>query len=179
MSNDGSARREHLRRHLRLIDDGVRPVMQRYPEQVQCGPGCSDCCHQTFRVSGPEGELLREGLATLDEPVRAELLNKAEAYQPDTRTPCPVLDGEGRCGLYEFRPRICRKYGIPLWHPDRPQEVRCCELNFRSMGDIDADLILEPQAKWAEEWIEFRRTHDPEKGPNRTIAEHLTQALGD
>ena len=48
-----------------------------------------------------------------------------------------------------------------------------------SMGDIDADLILEPQAKWAEEWIEFRRTHDPEKSPNRTIAEHLTQALGD
>lgn len=165
--------RQRLRQHLRLIDDGVRPVMERYPEQVRCGPGCSDCCHQSFRVSELEGALLREGLAELDPVARADIEARAVAYRADERQPCPVLGADGRCRLYEHRPRICRKYGIPLWHPDRPHEVRCCPLNFRDMGDIDPDLILEPQAAWAEDWIRLREALGSTDDPPRTIAEHL------
>jgi hypothetical protein len=165
--------RERLRRHLRLIDDGVRPVVERHAAQVQCGPGCSDCCHQTFRVSELEGALLREGLATLPPVEQVDIRTRAAAWGPDRRDPCPILDAAGRCRLYDHRPRICRKYGIPLWHPDRPHEVRCCPLNFRDMADIDPALILDPQAGWAEDWIRLRAELGLSAGVDRSIAEHL------
>ena len=165
--------RERLRRHLRLIDEGVRPVVERYAAHVRCGPGCSDCCHQTFRVSALEGALLREGLAELPPAEQAEIRARAAQWRPDRRDPCPVLDAAGRCRLYEHRPRICRKYGIPLWHPDRPHEVRCCPLNFRDMADIDAGLILDPQAGWAADWIRLREELGLSAGSDRPIAEHL------
>lgn len=173
MTGDPKAR---LRRHLQLVDDGVRPVMARYAAHVRCGPGCSDCCHQTFAVSGLEGALLREGLGALPPVERRDVVARAVAWRPDRRDPCPALDAGGRCRLYEHRPRICRKYGIPLWHPDRPHEVRCCPLNFRDMADIDAALILDPQAGWAEDWIRLREELGAVVGDDRPIAEHLRDA---
>jgi Fe-S-cluster containining protein len=167
------SRRDRLRAHLRLIDEGVAPVVQRYRTHIQCRAGCSDCCHQTFRVSQLEGELLREGLAKAPPPIRADIEERARTWSPDAREPCPVLSEEGRCRLYEHRPRICRKYGIPLWHPDKPDEVRTCPLNFRDVADIDSQLVLEPQANWAEDWIRLRQQLRLGPQQNHTIAEHL------
>ena len=28
--------------------------------------------------------------------------------------PCPALESDGRCGLYEFRPLVCRSMGLPI-----------------------------------------------------------------
>ena len=165
--------RARLRVHLRLIDDGVVPVAKRYAHHIQCAPGCSDCCHQTFRVSEIEGQLLREGLAALPEADREEILARARAYAPDTRVPCPVLDDAGRCRLYAHRPRICRKYGIPLWHPDRPHEVKTCPKNFVGATDVDADLIATPQAEWARDWIRLRDELALGPAAPKTIAEHV------
>jgi uncharacterized protein len=169
------ARQRRLRAHLRLLDEGVAPVVERYREHIACRAGCSDCCHQTFRVSELEGEYLRQGLAAAAPEVRAAIVQRARGWTPDAREPCPVLSGEGQCLLYEHRPRICRKYGIPLWHPDQPHEVRTCPLNFRGVTDIDADLVLEPQARWAEDWILLRRSLALGPQHNRTIAEHLLE----
>ena len=162
-------RLERLRIHLKLIEDGVAPVVERYREHVQCRAGCSDCCSQSFTVSALEGELLRKGLAESD--VREDILARARQWQ--TGQPCPVLSDDGRCRLYAHRPRICRKYGIPLWHPDRPNEVRTCPKNFVGVADIDPDLVLDPQAAWAEDWIALGdelSLGDPQRAP---IAEHL------
>jgi Fe-S-cluster containining protein len=170
------SRRRRLRAHLRLIDEGVAPVIEKHGAQIQCRPGCSDCCHQTFRVSEVEGEHLREGLADAPRTVRVDIEARARAWVADARQPCPVLSEDGRCRLYRHRPRICRKYGIPLWHPDRPEEVRTCQLNFRGVTDIDAELVLEPQVRWAEDWMALRAQLGLGPQRNRTIAEHL---LGD
>jgi len=164
---------ERLRRHLRLVDDGVAPVVERHREHVQCRPGCSDCCHQTFRITEVEGALLREGLAALPASERDDVLARARAWRADARIACPVLGADERCRLYEHRPRICRKYGIPLWHPDRPHEVRTCPLNFRGVTDIDPELVLEPQAEWARDWIRLREELDLGPADPRSIAEHL------
>ncbi len=162
-----------LRVHLKLIDDGVAPVVARYREHIQCRSGCSDCCHQTFAVSELEGALLREGLAAAAPAVRDDIVRRAAVWSPDARQPCPALSTDGACRLYEHRPRICRKYGIPLWHPDRPDEVRTCELNFRGVADIDPELVLDPQAAWAEDWIRLRQQLGLGPAANRPIAVHL------
>lgn len=170
-----TARLDRLRRHLRLIDDDVAVVVAHHREHIQCRPGCGDCCHQSFRVSDVEGELLREGLATLSDAEQRDVLTKARAYVADRRMPCPLLSDAQSCRLYEHRPRLCRKYGIPLWHPDRPHEVRTCPLNFRGVADIDPDEILEPQAEWARDWIRIREALDLAHGGGASIAEQLAR----
>jgi Fe-S-cluster containining protein len=168
-----TARLDRLRVHLRLLDDGVARVVEQHRAHIQCGPGCGDCCHQSFRVSDVEGELLRAGLAALSEADQQDVLARAHAYRPDCRMPCPLLADDQRCRLYEHRPRVCRKYGIPLWHPDRPHEVRTCPLNFRGVPDIDAETILDPQAEWARDWIRLREALGIPHGAGDTIATQL------
>jgi len=162
------------RRHLAIVDRDVAMVVARYRQHIQCRSGCSDCCHQTFRISSIEGAYLREGLENAPKDVQQDILERARNYVPSAHKACPVLSDEGSCRLYEHRPRICRKYGIPLWHPDRPHEVTTCKLNFRNAQDVDAELILEPQAEWARDWILLQEGHKPDA--KTTIAEQLLLA---
>jgi Fe-S-cluster containining protein len=166
-------RRARLSRHLRLLDDGVAPIVARYRGQIQCRAGCSECCHQTFKVSELEGEELRRGLAAAPAAAAAAIALRAASYTPGRGEPCPALDEQGRCGLYEHRPRICRKYGIPLWDPNRPEELRTCRLNFRGVHDLDAELIAPPQAAWAADWIALREELAAGPQVNQTIAAWL------
>ncbi|MBL9104503.1 MAG: YkgJ family cysteine cluster protein [Myxococcales bacterium] len=162
-----------LRVHLALIDAGVAPVVDRYRAHIQCRAGCSECCHQSFRVSELEGALLREGLAAAPAEVQADVRARAKNYEAGQA--CPVLSAAGECRLYAHRPRICRKYGIPLWHPDRPHELKTCRLNFRDVEDLEAELIVEPQAEWAADWISLREELALGPQDNRTIAEWLAE----
>ncbi len=168
-----------LRRHLALIDDGVAPVVARYREHIQCRPGCSSCCHQTFKVSELEGALLRVGLAAAPADERAAIVARARAWTPDARLPCPALGDDGHCRLYDHRPRICRKFGIPLWSADRPDELRTCELNFNGVADLDPDLLVDPQAAWAADWIRLRAELGLGRADNRPIAAWLREPAGD
>lgn len=168
-----SGREARLRVHLKLIDDGVAPITDTYGAHMQCRPGCSECCQQTFSISAIEGELLREGLREAPAHVREAIVARAKVYEPDVRMPCPVLSEEGTCRLYAHRPRICRKYGIPLWHPDRPHEVRTCPKNFQDVGDIDSALIVDPQAQWAADWIRLREELGEPRDGDQAIAAYL------
>lgn len=165
---------QRLRVHLRIIDGDVGPVVARYRAHIECRPGCSECCHQSFQVSELEGALLRSGLAAAEAPTRAAITARARAHEPGQA--CPVLDPEtGKCALYDHRPRICRKYGIPLWNPERPHELRTCRLNFRGVADLDPDLIVEPQAGWAADWIALREELALGPQVNRPIAAWLLE----
>jgi hypothetical protein len=160
-----------LRVHLRIVDGDVAPVVARYREHIQCRPGCGECCRQSFKISEVEGALLGEGLAAATPTTRAAIVARSRAYAPGD--PCPVLGDGEICLLYEHRPRICRKYGIPLWNPERPHELKTCRLNFRGVADLDADLIVEPQAGWAADWIALREELALGQQDNRTIAAWL------
>ncbi|MEB3221060.1 MAG: YkgJ family cysteine cluster protein [Candidatus Sericytochromatia bacterium] len=119
-----------------LIDYMAYAVDQAYAGHP-CGRGCADCCrNQLFRVSEPEWERLREGLAAAPFEVRAGILARAqEVYGPRREVlealaaawtagerpdpawhqaaprVCPVLGADGRCSLYDERPAICRAFG--------------------------------------------------------------------
>ncbi len=159
-----------LRRHLRVLDQGIAEVTAHHREHMQCRAGCSDCCKQTFRVSELEGALLLEGFRMMAPQLRAALLSRAKAYQADVGMPCPVLTDSATCGLYDHRPRICRKYGIPLWHPDHPNELRTCEKNFRDVRDVPADRLVDMQAAWARDWLTLREQLAFGPQENHTIA---------
>ncbi|MNL14249.1 Flagellin N-methylase [compost metagenome] len=111
---------------------------QAYPT-LPCKAGCSHCCQEIlFRVSEPEWraiarhldsalasevrEALKEQVRVTYEPHRAQLEALAafwadsafgEAGAPHEGLPvrCAFLGEDGRCGVYEVRPVVCRAYG--------------------------------------------------------------------
>ena len=54
---------------------------------------------------------------------------------PGLRLACPALE-DGACQIYENRPLMCRKYGMPLYNPQKPEQVFACELNFKPGEEI-------------------------------------------
>jgi Fe-S-cluster containining protein len=124
---------------------------------IPCGSGCSACCHGPFDVSVADVALLRDGLAKLDAPARADVLARARALlaravevEPAWRpphaveaigeerfdavcdalagAPCPLLDDAGRCRVYEDRPLVCRLIGLPMRTPAGRTIENCCPI---------------------------------------------------
>lgn len=113
------------------------------PGCVTCHKGCSDCCSALFDLSlveamsinnafvktfphGPLRSRILERTSTID---RQLTKSKRELYKAEkegrnaddimtlvaeSRMPCPLLDENNHCLLYEERPITCRLYGIPL-----------------------------------------------------------------
>jgi Fe-S-cluster containining protein len=128
---------------LRKLDRWSASVASNHPGLIPCHRGCSDCCNGPFDISAADTLLLKEGLATLPgatrEAIRARgklLLAKLWKLEPEWTAPwdlrdidadrfdeiaeqladepCPMLDEEGSCTVYEYRPLICRIMGLPM-----------------------------------------------------------------
>ena len=133
--------------------------------RIRCGPGCTDCCSQLFQITEIEAAVLSAGVRTLPETQQKKLWERAAAYSeararlvavkgeqeawgglpPEgTRLACPALE-DGVCTVYEWRPFICRKYGMPLWNPDKPKNVFACERNFRAGEEIEDGRLIQIQ----------------------------------
>lgn len=117
--------------------------------RIQCRPGCTDCCHHLFQITEIEAEYVGKGVRLLDAETRSALEARARAYLESyrdlsnrrARMPCPALH-EGICSIYEFRPLVCHKFGMPIYNPDKPDRILACELNFKAGEEIrDPDLI--------------------------------------
>ncbi|MFL5518571.1 MAG: YkgJ family cysteine cluster protein [Gemmatimonadales bacterium] len=122
---------------------------------IPCRAGCSACCHGPFDVTVADVELLREGIAALAPPDRAEVVAQAGAllstmtmlepgWAPPyavaelgeerfdalierfAEVPCPLLDDDGSCRIYRHRPLVCRLIGLGMITPtDRLIENAC------------------------------------------------------
>ncbi|MCM2357392.1 MAG: YkgJ family cysteine cluster protein [Geobacteraceae bacterium] len=142
------------------VDAWFARCLAAQPRAIACGAGCSECCRGLFDITLLDACYLKYGFDRLDARVQAAVRAKAvarlqglQALWPDLRepyilnfrpeeeweelmpeddeTPCPLVDNEGRCLLYNFRPMTCRLNGIPL--VDRSGEVfyeEWCSLNF-------------------------------------------------
>lgn len=111
-------------------------------ESLPCTQGCSGCCVGLFPVTILDRQEIQRGLRTLPEEHRkriertaAEHVAALRAVAPQLNTnrfidqwmeedidrvierfetwPCPALEQDGTCGLYEFRPLVCRSMGVP------------------------------------------------------------------
>ena len=109
---------------------------------LPCSEGCSGCCIGLFPVTILDRQEIQRGLPSLPEAQRKRIERIAEEQvtaltvaAPQLRMnsfidewadgdidrvierfgtwPCPALEPDGTCGLYEFRPLTCRSMGIP------------------------------------------------------------------
>ena len=171
-----------------------------YPGQMQCRKGCFLCCSQMFRITLIDAAIVSQAVKRLDSETRKKMQEKARQYikrkeemvlerakdmnsEDDSevstiglRLPCPALDENGACGIYESRPIVCRKFGMPIYDPKKPDELQTCELNFREAKEIDADQLIENQMKIYNYWMELKtevnETLNPEKRA-ATVAEAI------
>jgi Fe-S-cluster containining protein len=160
-------------------------------EAIHCRAGCSDCCHQLFQITEIEAAIVSRGAAQLPDHLRAEAARRAASYltsrekitatagepeawgslpPPGARLPCPALQ-DGTCLIYDYRPLICRKFGMPLWNPDRPGRVYACELNFQPGQEILDPQLIRIQSALHQDWKALQACYNQRGGKrdNRPI----------
>lgn len=134
---------------------------------VPCRAGCTACCHGPFDISPADARTASQGVAQLPPERRAPLLARAQsqlaAYadaMPDwtaphdvaqlaeatfdelcdrfAQLPCPALEADGRCAIYEHRPATCRLTGRG-WvdPPDGSTLENTCPIQDRFPGYRD------------------------------------------
>jgi Fe-S-cluster containining protein len=110
---------------------------------IPCDKGCSRCCVGPFAITLLDVDRLQRGLQMIPVGTRKQIEERArrqvaaiEARYPHLTAdpivdecpddqidqlvtqfadvPCPALQDDGSCGLYEFRPVTCRTMGIPI-----------------------------------------------------------------
>ncbi len=170
--------------------------------RIGCRAGCSDCCHQLFQITEPEAARIWQGMQTLAPGDAERIRTKASQYVNDrqrlvaqqgepeawgslppagARLACPALL-DGVCQIYPHRPLICRKFGVPLWNPDRPGRVYACELNFRNGEAIEDSQLIQIQTGLHDQWKRVQGDYNLQGGPRDsqpiTIARAILEELG-
>ncbi len=121
---------------------------------VACGHGCSHCCHQIVCVFPEEMQEITEHIDRLASPVRRRLREQARdilekwkewlkihlCFAPDQVhdpvalakawlwKPCPLLQQDGSCGVYEARPLVCRT---------TTSDLKCAETPYRERAHAE------------------------------------------
>ncbi len=128
---------------LNQIDRWQAGARARHPGVIPCRPGCTACCLGPFDISVADAALVAVAVSRLDPAVRAGVLARAEAQvalmnrlEPSwgppydvaalgearfdqltdalANEPCPALDDQGACTIYEHRPFVCRVMGLGM-----------------------------------------------------------------
>jgi uncharacterized protein len=124
------------------VDAFFARVEARHGADMQCGTGCSDCCHTRLTVTGTEARAIERELATWDALRRAALVANA-AVAPADR--CTALDPRGRCLIYAARPVVCRSHGAPIrMRQGSLPVVQSCFKNFTTVTP-DADCVIDQE----------------------------------
>lgn len=121
------------------VDALFREIRERNLEHLQCRLGCHSCCKPGLTVGPLEAARIESALAA--DPARSAALLAQEAANPHRGKRCSFLSAEGGCGIYEYRPLVCRSHGVPLQFRDpgstKEEAVRfrdVCPLNFQGVN---------------------------------------------
>lgn len=87
--------------------------------------------------------------------------------------PLPALGTEGECTIYEARPVICRRFGMPIYDYKNPANVHACELNFKDGDEIMDDELIPNQTQIGMKWDELK---DKFGEGSTTIAEAIANS---
>ncbi len=159
---------------LREIDVWFSHCQQLHPDMIVCAKGCSACCRGLFDITLLDAALLKTGFDRLSNEVKdkvsakvKELLRVIQSIWPefdhpftlnhrseeamealmdsDNNTPCVLLDNDGRCLLYDYRPMTCRLHGLPLIDVSgEVMEEEWCSENFTGTDPLLEESLRGP-----------------------------------
>lgn len=125
-----------------------------YGEKIQCRKGCSKCCSQIFKITMLDAWIIKEHIRSLPDTEKNILKQKAKEHIQGT--PCPALGKESECTIYEARPVICRRFGMPIYDYKNPQKIYACELNFKDGDEIIDENLVPNQTNIGKNWDELK-----------------------
>lgn len=167
-------------------------------DRIHCRRGCSHCCYQIFQITEPEAAMISRAVRQMPPKERDDLQARARAYLPrreallrehglieawghlppeGTRLACPALSDDGACRIYEHRPLICRKYGIPLYNPQKPGRVFACELNFQRGEEIDDPRLVQIHTTLFQDWKQTQEDYNLRGGRRDDLPVTVARAL--
>ncbi|HEX9898915.1 MAG TPA: YkgJ family cysteine cluster protein [Candidatus Methylomirabilis sp.] len=146
---------------IQQVDTFQDRVRERYPGQIECRAGCSECCRKIPRLilSPVEAFYLREQLQQLPPEEQSRLRRDSQTAMP----PCPILTNDA-CHLHRNRPMLCRTFGYPTVSPQLLQigqpGLNYCYKNFTGLtgpNALDRDCIQNVDRLTEELWEINRR----------------------
>jgi Fe-S-cluster containining protein len=189
--------REHYRQACGRVSGEFRRNQKLHGGRIHCRAGCDDCCHHLFQISEIEAAEISLFVKELPAASRSLLESRARSYRPardaimkqhgyldargnlpspETRLGCAALV-DGCCAIYDHRPLICRKYGMPLVDPRQPGRVFACELNFKRGEQIDDHQLVEIQTGLSENWGQVQRDYDHAGGRRHDLPISVADAI--
>jgi Fe-S-cluster containining protein len=175
---------ERYREIVAAVDSEFARNRDLHSEKIHCRPGCTDCCYHIFPITEIEAAQISEGLQRLEPQNRGAIESRAREYVEarllrGARLPCPALD-HGVCSIYEFRPLMCHKFGMPLYNPDKPDRIFACELNFKDGEEIQDPQLIQIQTgihqTWKELQADYKQLHRTSENTPLTVAHAILYA---
>lgn len=134
---------------------------------VACGRGCSYCCHQMVCVFPEEMQEITDHINRLASPAKKRLREQAreilkkwqewikihlhlapeQVHDPVALSkawlwkPCPLLQQDGSCGVYEARPLVCRNTTSDLKCGETPYRERLHAAQMRLQCEVWANNL--------------------------------------
>ncbi|CAM3344103.1 Zinc-or iron-chelating protein [Paracidovorax anthurii] len=107
---------------------------------VACHKGCAACCHMNVSITAVEAERLARASGRRKTPLVSTVDHALDEF---SGRPCPFLDGQGDCSVYEDRPLSCRKHASFFksdiaCHPPVMHQIEVPMLRF---GGLDEALF--------------------------------------
>lgn len=106
---------------MQLIYENVEKIKikSKMSEVISCSKSCSFCCHDEINLSKNEVEYLLSKIKENNVKPNRRLLkiqNKTEDFHKIkwAHKACSLLDSNGNCSVYEFRPMICRTHNSTI-----------------------------------------------------------------
>jgi Fe-S-cluster containining protein len=152
------------------IDEWFSNIREKFANHMQCGKGCTACCHGLFDISMEDASKVLEGLQQLPREIQIRVREKADDINKDMRRcdpqlphplvlnqddpridaivdaanspACPFLGDAGECLIYDYRPLACRLEGVPMIDIKTGPFGDWCELNFMNGIPAEARSML-------------------------------------
>lgn len=117
------------RKNPRRVDDAFHSVHHDVFEETDC-LACANCCKTTSPIFY-QSDIERVAKALRIKP--GEFIEQYLRVDEDNdyvlkSSPCPFLDVENYCAVYDDRPKACREYP----HTDRKKMVQITDLTYRN-----------------------------------------------
>lgn len=191
---------ETLYKHFKDISDLIQiefdRTLTKYGDKIKCRKGCSQCCSQIFRITQLDAAVIKAHLNELPIEVKNDLKKRAadyisnsdrknisniskDEYDVKLKIPCPALNEEGACMIYEARPIICRRFGPPVYDYKNPGKLFACELNFSNGEEIADNELIPRQTIIGKKWDELKTEFNNQEGLIENASTSIAEAILD